>query len=162
MQARRSEMKRGLFTSTFATALALAGVVAASAQEEPGAKLAVASSPEHGAYIADGQGRALYALEADQRGQGEEEAMSNCYDACAEVWPPLMAQEPPPEAGPEVQADLVATFERRDGNAQVSYGGWPLYYYVKDQGAGKTTGHEVTDSWGEWYLVSPNGELVGH
>lgn len=45
---------------------------------------------------------------------------------------------------------------------QVSYGGWPLYNYVKDQGPGQTTGQDIEGFGGEWYLVSPSGEIVGH
>jgi hypothetical protein len=40
---------------------------------------------------------------------------------------------------------------------QVTYNGHPLYYYVRDLGPGRTTGQHVSDAWGEWYLVTPQG-----
>lgn len=143
-----------------ALVLAVASASPAGAQDAA-AELTTETSPEHGAYVADAEGRALYMFEADQQGEGEQQAVSNCYDACAEAWPPLTSQGEP-QAGEEIQADLMATTERRDGSMQVTYGGWPLYYYVQDQGPGQTTGHDVEGFGGEWYLVNPSGEIIGH
>jgi predicted lipoprotein with Yx(FWY)xxD motif len=128
---------------------------AATAPAAGQAVLTVASSQEHGAYIADAERRALYLLEEDPQGE------STCYDACAAVWPPYLAPQGSPTAGnPQVQANLIGTIQRRDGSTQVSYGGHPLYYYTRDQGPGQTTGHDVHDEWGEWYLVTPQGKQL--
>jgi predicted lipoprotein with Yx(FWY)xxD motif len=51
-----------------------------------------------------------------------------------------------------------STITRTDGTTQVTYNGWPLYYYAKDQQAGDTTGEGVGSV---WYLVSPTGDKVG-
>ena len=153
-------MTRHIF-ATAAGMLLISGLTPAGAQDDGQTTLTVATSEEHGEYIADGDGRALYMFEIDQRGEGDENAVSNCYDACAEAWPPLTA-EGEPAAGDQVNAELIGTLERTDGEMQVSYGGWPLYYYVQDQGAGQTTGHDVEGFGGEWYLVTPSGEIVGH
>jgi predicted lipoprotein with Yx(FWY)xxD motif len=59
-----------------------------------------------------------------------------------------------------VQANLLATAQRRGGNVQVTYNGHPLYYYVKDAGAARPQGQDVHDSGGEWYLVTPAGEKL--
>ena len=40
---------------------------------------------------------------------------------------------------------------------QVTYNGWPLYYFVKDKQAGEATGQDVKGFGGEWYLVKPQG-----
>lgn len=148
-----------LFSTGFGLLLATAASV--GAQEGSGDELTVANSPEHGDYVADAQGRALYMFETDQRGKGEEKASSTCYDACAEAWPPLIVERKP-SGGMSLTPGLIDTFERKDGKMQVTYGGWPLYYYVKDEGAGKTTGHDVEGFGGEWYLVAPSGDVVGH
>ena len=47
--------------------------------------------------------------------------------------------------------------ERTDGTSQVTYNGWPLYYYAKDMAAGDTTGQEAGE---KWYLISPGGEEI--
>jgi predicted lipoprotein with Yx(FWY)xxD motif len=122
-------------------------------------RLTAATSEEHGEHVADGGGRALYMFEADTRGEGESAAQSTCYDDCAEAWPPLVVEDAP-EAGEDIQADLIGTVERNDGRLQVTYGGWPLYYYVRDEGPGQTTGHDVEEFGGEWYLVAPSGEEI--
>ncbi len=58
------------------------------------------------------------------------------------------------------QADLIGTFERDDGKMQVTYGGWPLYHFVRDKAPGDTNGQDVEGFGAEWYLVSPSGEEV--
>jgi predicted lipoprotein with Yx(FWY)xxD motif len=133
------------------------GSLAALAQDA--AELTVRESPEHGQYVADGEGMALYMFEADTRGEGDTEAVSTCYDDCADAWPPLVAEGA--QAGDQVESDLIGTIERRDGEMQVTYGGWPLYYFVRDEAAGDTNGQDVEGFGAEWYLVSPSGEIVG-
>ena len=110
-------------------------------------------SMDAGAYLTDGEGRALYLLE------GEPTDSSTCYDACATEWPPFVAAGGTATAdAPEVQGNLIGSITRRDGQRQVTYAGHALYYYHDDEGPGQATGHDVTDQWGEWYLVTPAGE----
>ncbi len=152
-------MKTLILTAALSSALIVSGSLVATAQNAAG-MLTVRESPEHGQYIADGEGMSLYMFEADTQGEGDAQAVSTCYDDCAKAWPPLIAQEP--QAGDQAQADLVGTVERRDGEMQVTYGGWPLYYFVRDESAGDTAGHDVDGFGAEWYLVDPSGEIVGH
>jgi predicted lipoprotein with Yx(FWY)xxD motif len=121
-----------------------------------GVRLSVGRTPEHGSYLTDASGRALYLLEEDARGS------STCYDACIGLWPPLFAAggAPATAADSAVQARLIGTAPRRDGTSQVTYGGHPLYYYAGDRGPGQTLGQHVEDAWGEWYLVHPGGGKV--
>lgn len=108
-----------------------------------------------GAYLTDADGRALYLFTADSAGQ------SSCYDRCAEAWPPLLAADSLPAAGASaVQAGLLGTVSRPDGESQVTYGSHPLYYFRQDQGAAEATGQDVHGFGGEWYLVTPAGEQL--
>jgi predicted lipoprotein with Yx(FWY)xxD motif len=150
-------MRTFIVTAAVSGALMATGSLAALAQDA--AELTVRESPEHGQYVADGEGMALYMFEADTRGEGDTEAVSTCYDDCAGAWPPLVAEEA--QAGDQVESDLIGTIERRDGEMQVTYGGWPLYYFVRDEAAGDTNGQDVEGFGAEWYLVSPSGEIVG-
>ena len=59
-----------------------------------------------------------------------------------------------------VRAQLLGTVERRDGAKQVTYNGWPLYYYARDQNPGDTNGQDVEGFGAEWYLVTPDGNPV--
>lgn len=122
---------------------------------EAAVTLDVTSLDGAGEYITDGEGRALYAIE------GEPEGESTCYDACAEEWPPLLVSDgDPAAAAATLREDQLGTLERRDGARQVTYAGRALYYYHDDTAAGQTEGHHLTDAWGEWYLVQPDGELL--
>lgn len=122
--------------------------------------LAAATHERYGAYLVDGRGRALYLLEADTRGADGRDAESACTGRCANVWPPVLASADDPQVGPRLRPDLLGTVRRPDGRTQATYGGWPLYRYAEDRGAGTAAGQDVRDEWGEWYLVSPEGEPV--
>lgn len=127
----------------------------ASVSTEADARVGVAMHSEHGRYLTDAQGRALYLLEQDP-------AMASiCYDACAEAWPPYRS-EGMPVAAAGADASLLDRIQRRDGTWQVTYGGNPLYYYARDAGPGSLEGYDVQDAWGEWYLVGPDGEAIEH
>ena len=60
-------------------------------------------------------------------------------------------------AGEGVDATLLGTITRDDGTTQVTYNGWPLYYFAGDTAAGDTTGQGME---GVWFLVSPTGEAI--
>ena len=121
------------------------------------ATLTVQKSNEHGDYIADPEGRSLYLFEADTQGKAGTGAVSTCKNDCAAAWPPFV-REGTTEVSEGVTAGLVGTVEREDGTTQVTYNGWPLYYYVKDDSPGDTTGHDIEDFGAEWYLLTPEGE----
>lgn len=141
------------------------GLVLAQAQQAPtatapqagqtDATLQVAEAPQFGPYLVDSQGRALYLFTADKQGARD----SACSGKCAEAWPPLVSDDMPRLGGP-VRQDLVGTFQRPDGKKQVTYNGWPLYYFVNDRGPGQTTGQDKHGFGGEWYLVTPEGGQV--
>lgn len=120
-----------------------------------GATVTVTQMEPYGQYLADADGRALYLFVADADAEG-----STCYDACAEAWPPFLASEGSPMARGAAQEALLGTIERNDGTMQVTYNGWPLYYFVQDQGANQPQGQDVMGFGAEWYLLTPQGEEV--
>jgi predicted lipoprotein with Yx(FWY)xxD motif len=148
--------KTSMSLLAFASAVLAAGPALADA-----VKLQTEKSAKYGTYVTDAKGRALYMFQADKQGQGQTKAQSNCYDACAKAWPPLIA-EGSPEAGSNIDKSKIDTVERKDGSKQVTYNGWPLYYFVKDKGKGDTTGQDVKGFGAEWYLLTAGGERVGH
>jgi predicted lipoprotein with Yx(FWY)xxD motif len=112
-----------------------------------GTTVATMDSDEYGAYLTDAEGMALYIFTNDVPDSGE----SACYDQCEENWPVLSAEEP--LTLPEGVPGELGLIERTDGTMQVTYNGWPLYYWVKDVAPGDTTGHGVGDV---WYLINPS------
>jgi predicted lipoprotein with Yx(FWY)xxD motif len=121
-----------------------------AAPAESQAAVATASS-SLGQTLVDAEGRTLYAFTKDKGGK------STCYGDCEATWPALTVQGAP-EAGDGVQASLLATTDRDDGSAQVTYKGMPLYLFSGDQQPGDTNGQGVG---GVWFAVTPDGGLVG-
>lgn len=137
-------------------AAALAALFSGAVLAQGGVGLEAAESDEYGRYLADAEGRALYLFTADTRGEGATKAVSDCYDSCAGAWPPFTA-DGEVMLGQDLQEDLLGQTQRRDGKMQVTYAGWPLYYFVKDAGTGEVNGQDIHSFGGEWYLVSPDG-----
>jgi predicted lipoprotein with Yx(FWY)xxD motif len=114
--------------------------------------LVVATAGASSPYVADRSGAALYALEGDRDGSG-------CTGECTRTWPPVLVEGATPSDSAGLQAAMVGVVQRADGGQQVSYNGHPLYRYGGDAGAG-TAGHGVSDKWGHWSLVGPDGALL--
>jgi predicted lipoprotein with Yx(FWY)xxD motif len=114
------------------------------------AALKVAQDPKYGQFLADDQGNSLYMFTKDTTDQ------TNCYGNCAQAWPPLLTAGPV-TLGDGLNQSLLGTTKRKDGTTQVTYKGWPLYYYIKDMKSGDVTGQDVGKV---WYLVAPNGEII--
>jgi predicted lipoprotein with Yx(FWY)xxD motif len=106
-----------------------------------------------GKILATAQGRTLYLFAPDKPGK------STCYGSCAHYWPPLFVTGKP-TAGAGVKASLLGVTTRKDGKHQVTYNGHPLYTYVGDSAAGKTSGEGLNLSGGLWWVVSPAGKAV--
>lgn len=63
-------------------------------------------------------------------------------------------------AGEGVDATLLGTLTRDDGTTQVTYNGWPLYFFAADTAPGDTNGQGIDEFGGLWFLVSPTGEAI--
>jgi predicted lipoprotein with Yx(FWY)xxD motif len=85
--------------------------------------------------LTDEKGMTLYTFDKDEMGK------SACVDACAQNWPPLMAN-----ADAKAEGDL-STIMRADGSKQWAYKGKPLYLWTKDMKPGETTGDGFKDVW---------------
>ena len=118
-----------------------------AAQATGGTTVAVADS-RLGDILVDGEGRTLYAFTKDQGDQ------SACGGQCADTWPALTGTA---TAGTGVQASLLSSSMQANGDAQVTYGGKPLYHYAGDSSPGDVNGQGVGSV---WYALSPAGELV--
>ncbi len=145
---------------------------AAPAQEQPTAEAAPQTVPNQGATSTPGAGGTAMVMLArnDKMGQilTDDKGMtlylytkdspntSVCYDNCATAWPPLLTSGMP-AGGDGTDASLLGTATRKDGSTQVTYNGWPLYHYFKDQKAGDVTGEDVG---GVWYVVSAKGDKI--
>ena len=148
--------------SIAAAALAVAGL--ATAREGRDAGPASAGSADatatltlrntrYGPVLFDGRKRVLYGFTRDRRG-----GPSRCYGACAAAWPVYFGKGSL-RAGKGVRQALIGTTRRRDGRRQVTYNGWPLYYYAHE-GPGEVKCQNVDEFGGLWLVVRANGKLV--
>jgi predicted lipoprotein with Yx(FWY)xxD motif len=127
-----------ILRSLLASAAALALItMPALAEDYVGG--AVKSTEIGGKEVLTGpNGMTLYIFDKDTAG------VTNCYDSCAEKWPPLFADD---GAKPEGDFTIV---DRTDGTKMWAHKGMPLYYWVDDKAPGDTTGDGVG---GVWHLA---------
>jgi predicted lipoprotein with Yx(FWY)xxD motif len=131
-------------------------VEASAAATEPAAVSAGAATvnlgkdDKLGSFLVDAKGMTLYLFTKDTPNT------SVCYDKCATAWPPLLTTGAA-VGGDGVDASKFGATTRKDGSVQVTYNGWPLYYYQKDKAPGDVTGQDVG---GVWYVVSAAGDKV--
>jgi predicted lipoprotein with Yx(FWY)xxD motif len=112
------------------------------------ATVATAES-ELGTILVDGEGLTLYMFMPDNQGP------SSCEGDCLAAWPSLTG---PATAGEGVDESLLGTAARPDdGTEQVTYNGWPLYYFAQDSAPGDVNGQGVGDV---WFVVDPAGEPI--
>lgn len=106
-----------------------------------------------GTVLVNSEGLTVYMFAKDQG------TTSSCYGACAEGWPPVLA-EGKPTAGEGAMSSQLGTTKRKDGTMQVTYAGHPLYTFVEDKAPGEATGNESTAFGGKWSVMDEAGEAV--
>lgn len=104
-----------------------------------------------GSYLVDDQGYTLYLSAKDSMN------VSTCTGDCAEEWPPLLlTTKLGAMAGSGVDISKLGVTVRADGGIQVTYNGWPLYYFDEDENPGDVNGQGQDD----FFVVSPSGDKI--
>ncbi len=114
------------------------------------AMIQLSADATFGDIITDESGRVLYLWKRDEKDD------SNCNGGCALAWPPLITRDAP-TLGAGLAEDRLGTITRDDGSTQVTYNGWPLYYWFRDSDPGDTLGQEVGRT---WYVLSSHGAAI--
>jgi predicted lipoprotein with Yx(FWY)xxD motif len=97
-----------------------------------------------GIYLIDGKGMTLYWTSRDAVGQ------SNITGTTLANWPvfyPASISVPS-----SLNASDFSSITRADGSKQITFKGWPLYYYINDHVAGDSLGQGLA---GVWFAVNP-------
>ena len=127
---------------------------AATAAKKPSITLGVASS-KYGSIMVDDKGLSLYMFTPDARN------VSVCEGQCLVAWPPIMLGKDDTLANVELNGGLrrsrLGVAMRENGSRQVTYNGWPLYYWFRDSKAGDTLGQWVGNV---WFVLSQEGEPI--
>ena len=153
-------MKRLLIIPIVLLVASSLGASSASGSHESSSAVAMSAKPAltlrntaFGRVLFDGNGRVLYAFTRDPRG-----GKSRCYGACAAAWPVYFAPKSL-HVGKGLKQSLIGTVRRNGGRRQVTYNGWPLYYYVDDS-VGEVSCQNVDEFGGLWLVVRASGRLV--
>lgn len=151
-------MKRLLILLTATSLLAGGGVSGAASvpsarSVEDAAPALKLRSTRYGRVLFDGRDRVLYAFTRDRRG-----ARSTCYGGCARAWPVYFSRGAV-AAMRGVRRSLIGRVRRRDGRFQVTYNGWPLYFYAHE-GPREVRCQGVDEFGGLWLVVRADGRLV--
>ena len=104
----------------------------------------IGANSDLGPYLTDAHGRTLYYFDNDKP------LTSVCEGNCLTNWPAYtLSQGSLPTA---VNSSDFGTITRSDGSTQVSFKGYPLYYFIKDVNHGDVTGQNVNKI---WFVVNP-------
>ncbi|NYT62147.1 hypothetical protein H0A66_07450 [Alcaligenaceae bacterium] len=101
---------------------------------------AMAAAPpieRNGTYLVDQAGMTLYTFDNDTALSGK----STCNGACADNWPPLMAE---PGATPDGSFTIIT---REDGAKQWAHNGKLLYLFKSDKYPGERKGDNARHIW---------------
>ncbi|QDS33974.1 hypothetical protein [Brevibacillus brevis] len=113
-------------------------------EQAPADSLQLLENEKAGKYLADPLGRALYYFKKDEAGK------SNCSGDCLANWPAFTQEDfAVPEGFDKKDFDTITRED--NGKKQVTYKGFPLYYFAKDQQEGDVIGQGVKDV---WFLVN--------
>ncbi|GFE63796.1 COG4315 family predicted lipoprotein [Litoreibacter roseus] len=119
-------------TRTFIAAIAATTVLGAAVS----AQTLGAVNSEIGKVIVSAKtGMTLYTFRKDAKNT------SNCYNDCAQAWPPFTAA-----ASAEAKGAL-GIIGRKDGTRQWTLNGQPLYFWAGDAKRGDVTGDGVGGVW---------------
>ena len=109
-----------------------------------------------GTVLVAANGHTLYRYTVD----GKNVNRCSNVPACNAYWPALLVKTgTKPTVGSGVSAKLVGTISAGHGMRQVTYDGYPLYFFSGDKTAGQTNGQGFEKT---WYVVGTNGALVLH
>ncbi|MDQ1695597.1 MAG: hypothetical protein QOJ03_950, partial [Frankiaceae bacterium] len=102
--------------------------------------------------LIDGLGCTVYEFQGD----AHPASSSTCTTAqCTSAWPPVVTTAGTHAQG-GAQSGMLATISRSEGS-QVTYNGYPLYYYVGDGTAGQATGQAAYAFGHHWYRMNQSG-----
>jgi predicted lipoprotein with Yx(FWY)xxD motif len=127
-----------------------------------------AESATLGKYLTDKDGRTLYFFANDASGQ------SNCTGGCEAIWPVFFVDNLTQEQLADgLPLGGFGTITTASGKKQLTYKGWPLYYFAPSTGGvntkeapGQTGGEGIGGTWfvakQDYSIMLANAQLVGN
>jgi predicted lipoprotein with Yx(FWY)xxD motif len=129
------------------------GSTATTAAAPAGAEgMVLVADSDLGQILTAANGMSVYMFMPDAQGD------PTCTADCATAWPPLtVADGASATGGDGVDAALLGTATHSEAGTQVTYNGWPLYYFSGDSAPGDTNGE---GQGGVWYVLDPAGNPI--
>ena len=130
--------------------------MAATASTQAQGTVKAVKSKSFGTILVAANGKTLYRYTLDAKG------VNKCTNdpACSKYWPQLLVKSTvKPTADTGASAGLLGTIKAAHGMRQVTYAGFPLYYFVGDSAAGQTKGQGFQK---EWFVLNSKGAFVKH
>jgi predicted lipoprotein with Yx(FWY)xxD motif len=148
-------MVRWLLPVAVIAALGAGGAMAAtSAMSSSPASVKTVHNAKFGTVLVAANGKTLYRYTVDSKGVNR--CTSNA--TCAKYWPQLLVKAgAKPVAGTGINASLLGTIKAKGAMRQVTYAGYPLYFFAGDKKAGQINGQGFDKT---WYVVNTKGALV--
>jgi predicted lipoprotein with Yx(FWY)xxD motif len=153
----RGRWIRVLLPVVLVGAVGAGAAMAATASMRSSERTVVAfKSSTFGMVLAASNEHTLYRYTPDSKGVNR--CSSNA--TCNKFWPALLVKAGVrPTAGEGASSSLVGTMKAAHGMAQVTYAGYPLYFFAGDKAKEQTKGQGFE---GKWYVVNTKGALVKH
>jgi predicted lipoprotein with Yx(FWY)xxD motif len=146
----------GLPLLLVATAGAGAAMAATASTHAQSGTVRAVKSKSFGMILVAANGKTLYRYTLD--GKGVNRCTSDA--TCAKYWPQLLIKATAkPTVGSGASAGLLGTIKAAHGMRQVTYAGFPLYFFAGDTAAGQTKGQGFQN---QWYVVNTKGAFVKH
>jgi predicted lipoprotein with Yx(FWY)xxD motif len=113
--------------------------------------------PSLGDYVTTADGSPMYVFEIDAF------LKTNCTNdkGCLTDWPPMfIGANDQPTVGKNLDAKMVYWIETQ-GKRQVTYNGWPLYYYKGELNSPGTIKCQNIDmNGGYWWIIRTDGKVI--
>ncbi len=138
-------------TTTASTTSIATTVNATHASSKHAYNFSAGYNATYGYYLANASGYTVYLFTADK----QNGTTSACTGTCTTFWPPVLVSANYTLGVPsEANITKFSTITLSDGSKQLTYDGWPLYYYAGDKSSGAITGEGISAFGGTWYLVT--------
>ncbi len=111
----------------------------------------VGVSSKVGNYLESSDGFTLYLLNSDTPYK-----TSTCTGACTSKWPPFIfnGNLSSLNIGTGLNESAFGSVNRGNDTLQLTYYGWPVYFFFKDTAPGQVNGNGIYAFGGTWYAVT--------
>ncbi len=124
--------------------------------EDDQMRIQLINNNEFGKILVDQNNQSLYFFAGDVSGE------STCAGGCVAKWPAVVGELYDFEIGSELELQDFATVSRTDGQKQLTYKGWPLYYFSPlSDGVLETAGLTQGDGLGgAFHIAKPDYSVL--